>query len=488
MTAVELTLTETRLWARSSNTHADIPPSVAPGSDGMSLVVGEPLSPQSMACSAVQLLTADRIAYLPSLPSPVDGMTAVFGRLLAELRVPAPCERLIVVTPTEWGTRRRSAIEAAGLRVASEVEFHVAALRAVAADTRNRDRRTVVLEFGPLSTTATSIIYGQQGPEIEACEHEPNLASAEIAPDSPGYSELRGLLERLLPGRPTDSVLVVGGADQGFLELIGSAVAEVSGSDTDLRTIANADLARNKQTEASHYPTAAIPPLPQTEWLQPLRERAAATRPPRSRTPIYIGAAAVAAIVVAGAGAAVVLNQPGDSGKAAAAAQTSTVAEPSSSVAAPTTTAAKATTTKAVPAPRTIGNIRFEAPAGWRITEAAGGSRIYLVPEDGTKVRITLTQKQVVPGVGYDKVAADLEAQIEQRPAGTMSPLQRDVVFGGRSGLAYTEHPDDGSQVDWHVIVEHSTQVAIGCQYQTGGRDTTTQLCADVATTLEVIP
>ncbi|WP_171050081.1 type VII secretion-associated protein [Nocardia cyriacigeorgica] len=464
-----------------------MPPSVAPGSDGISLVVGEPLAPQSMACSAVQLLTADRIAYLPSLPSPVDGMTAVFGRLLTELRVPAPCERLTVIIPTEWGTRRRSVIETAALRVASEVEFQVAALRAVAADTRNRDRRTVVLEFGPLSTTATSIIYGQQGPEIEACEHEPNLAFAEIAPDNPGFTELRALLERLLSGRPTDSVLVVGGADTGFLELIGSAVADVSGPDTDLRTVANADLARNKQAESSHYPTAAIPPLPQTEWLQPLRERAAATRPPRSRTPIYIAAAAVAAIVVAGAGAAVVLNQTDDSGGAAAAARTSTVAEPSSSTSAPTTPA-KATTTKAVPASQSIGNIRFEVPAGWRVTEAAGGSRVYLVPEDGTKARITLTQKQVVPGVGYDKVAADLEAQIKQRPAGTMSPLRRDVVFGGRSGLAYTEHPDDGSQVDWHVIVEHSTQVAIGCQYQTGGQDTTTQLCADVATTLEVIP
>ncbi|MBF6286201.1 type VII secretion-associated protein [Nocardia cyriacigeorgica] len=487
MTAVELTLTETRLWAQTSNTHADLPPSVAPGSDGMSLVVGEPLVPQSMACSAVQLLTADRIAYLPSLPSPVDAMTAVFGRLLAQLRVSAPCERLTVVTPTEWGARRRTAIEAAGLRVASDVEFPVAALRAVAADTRNRDRRTVVLEFGPLSTTATSITYGHQGPAIEACEHEPNLAAAEIAPDSPGFSELRALIERLLSGRPADSVLIVGGADTGFLELIGSAVAEVSGPDIDLRTVPNADLARNKQAEASPYPTAAIPPLPQTEWLQPLRERAAATRPPRSRTPIYIGAAAVAAILVAGAGAAVVLNQPDDSASATAAAQSSTAAEPSPSTVAPTTPA-QATTTKAAPAPRTIGNIRFNVPVRWKVTEAAGGSRIYLVPQDGTKARITLTQKQVVPGVGYEKVAADLEAQIKQRPAGTMGPLRRDVVFGGRSGLAYTEHPDDGSQVDWHVIVEHSTQVAIGCQYQTGGQDTTTQLCADVATTLEVIP
>ncbi|MBF6425680.1 type VII secretion-associated protein [Nocardia cyriacigeorgica] len=487
MTTVELNLTETRLWARSSNTHADMPPSVAPGSDGLSLVVGEPLVPQSMACSAVQLLTADRIAYLPSLPSPVDGMTAVFGRLLAELRVPAPCERLTVVTPTEWGTRRRSAIETAGLRVASEVEFHEASLRAVAADSRNRDRRTVVLEFGPLSTTATSITYGQQGPQIEACEHEPNLAAAEIAPDSPGYGDLRALFDRLLSGRPTDSVLIVGGADTAFLELIGSAVAEVSGPDTDLRAVPNAELARNKQAEASPYPTAAIPPLPQSEWLQPLRERAAATRPPRSRTPIYIGVAAVAAILVAGAGTAVVLNQSDGSGGATAAPQSSTVAEPSSSTIAPTAPA-KVTTTKAAPAPQIIGHVRFEVPPGWRVTEAANGSRIYLVPEDGTKARVALTQKQVVPGVGYEKVAADLEAQIAQRPAGTMSPLRRDVVFGGRSGLAYTEHPDDGSQVDWHVIVEHSTQVAIGCQYQTGGQDTTTQLCADVATTLEVIP
>ncbi|BDT85114.1 type VII secretion-associated protein [Nocardia cyriacigeorgica] len=486
MTAVELILTETRLWARSSNTHADMPPSVVPGSDGKSLVVGEPLAPQSMACSVVQLLTADRIAFLPSLPSPVDAMTAVFGRSLAEMRVPAPCERLTIVAPTEWGTRRRSDIETAGLRVASEVEIHTTALQAVAADTRNRDRRTVVIEFGPLSTTATSIIYGHQGPVIEACEHEPNLAAAEISPDNPGLVEFRALVERLLAGRPADSVLVVGGPDPAFLDLIGSAIAEVVGGDTELRTVASADLARMNSSEATPYAAAALPQLPQTEWLQPLRERAAATRAPRSRAPVYIGAAAVAAILVAGVGVAAVLNQPDDSGSATSVAKSSTV-EPSPPLDT-LTTAAKATTTNAAPAQLTIGNIRFEAPVGWRVTEAAGGTRVYLVPEDGTKARITLTQKQVVPGVGYEKVAADLEAQIKQRPAGTVGPLRRDVVFGGRSGLAYTEHPDDGSQVDWHVIVEHSTQVGIGCQYQTGGQDTTTQLCADVATTLEVIP
>src|SRR5690606_28118888 len=112
-----------------------------------------------------------------------------------------------------------------------------------------------------------------------------------------------------------------------------------------------------------------------SEWLQPLRERAAATRPPRSRTPIYIGMAAVAAILVAGAGTAVVLNQSDGSGGATAAPQSSTVAEPSSSTIAPTAPA-KVTATKAAPAPQTIGHVRFEVPPGWRVTEAANGSRI----------------------------------------------------------------------------------------------------------------
>jgi type VII secretion-associated protein (TIGR03931 family) len=67
-----------------------------------------------------------------------------------------------------------------------------------------------------------------------------------------------------------------------------------------------------------------------------------------------------------------------------------------------------------------------------------------------------------------------------------VSAIRRDVVFAGRPGLAYSEHPEDGSTVDWHVIVEHSIQISIGCQYRTGGQDSITPICEDLANSLDV--
>ncbi|MFI5720965.1 type VII secretion-associated protein [Nocardia sp. NPDC051750] len=476
MTAVEIALTETRLWAWSANTHADLVPSVVPGSDGRSLVVGEPLAPPSIAVSPVQLITADRIAYDPGMPKPLDALATVLGHTLAQLRIHSPCQRLTVVHPSDWDPHRLSVLHAAAARHAGQVGLQPIALRAVAATQRVRDVRSVVLEFGPLSTTASTVVPSEAGPRLEFCEHEPLLAAAEIAADDRGIAAFRSLFERLIHGCQVDSVVVVGRTDADFLNIVSSVVAELCRA--ELLVIAGADLVRARTTDPVDQRPSLPPAAADAEWLQPLRERAAATAPPRSKTPLYVGAAVVLAVALLVAGGVFIGMSAGGDSEAVAAGPTTAVE--------PTT---PADSDEPESGSTTVGPVTLTVPDGWRISNPATAStdRLVMEPTEGLKARITVVQEQLrVPGAGYDQVAANLEAKIAASAPGLYSPIRRDVVFGGRSGLAYTEHPDGGSTVDWHVIVEHSIQISIGCQYQTGGHDSITPICENLASSLEV--
>lgn len=477
MPAVEIALTETRLWAWSANTHADFVPSVVPGSDGRSLVVGEPLVPPSIAVSPAQLITADRIAYDPGMPAPVDALATVFGHALTQLRIPSPCERLTVVHPSEWDPHRLSVLQSAAARHTGRVELQPAALRAVIATQRVRDVRTVVLEFGPLATTASTVVPSDGGPRLEFCEHEPLLAAVEISADDHGRTVFRSMIERLIHGCQVDSVVIVGRTDADFLNLVAEVIAELCRA--ELLVLGGADLVRARTTDPIDQRPSLPPAAADAEWLQPLRERAAATRPPRSKTPLYIGAAAALVLTVLVAGG-VFLGM-------------STGADPEAVASTPTTTgtpAPGADSDDPAPGSITVGPVSFTVPDGWRVTNptTASTDRVVLEPTEGLKARITVIQEQLrVPGLGYEQIAADLEAERAAAPAGLYSPIRRDVVFGGRSGLGYSEHPEGGSIVDWHVIVEHSIQISIGCQYQTGGHDSITPICEDLASSLDII-
>lgn len=477
MPVVEIALTETRLWAWSANTHADLVPSIVPAGDGRSLVVGEPLAPPSIAVSPVQLLTADRVAFDPGMPKPVDALSAVFGYTLAQLRIDSPCEQLTVVHPTEWDQHRLAVLEAAASGHSRRVMLEATALRAVAASRRVRDVRTVVLEFGSLSTTASTVVPGEHGARLEFCEHEPDLAATEIGAGERGMARFRELVERLVHGCQVDSVIVVGRADADFLNLVATVVADPC-HNAELLVVAGTDLVRVRQTVPMDHNPGLPPARPDAEWLQPLRERAAATRPPRSKTPLYTSAAVILAVAALVGGAFALVRSTGGESEAAA---------PSAPVTAETTADIGSGSDSG---PRTVGAIRLTVPDGWRVRDPAADAsqRLELVPGEGLRARITVTQQTVAADVGYAGIAAALEAQIASRPAGSVSAIRRDVVFAGRPGLAYSEHPDDGSTVDWHVIVEHSIQISIGCQYQTGGQDSITPICEDLATSLEVTP
>lgn len=480
MPNVDLVVTDTRIWARGPATHWDVPPSVVLGGNG-DLVVGEPLTPPTQVSSAVQYVAADRIALLPRVPSLVEAMSSVVGTVMRTLGAPVPCAQITVVCPTEWGARRRAVFAEAARRCTADVVFEDMAIRAVVADVGTaRSRRTLVLEFGPLATTVTAVVRSHQGIHIESCEHEPNLAVVDIEPESSAYYDLCELIDRVLAGQPADSALAVGVSDPAKLDLLRSAVQQVGTPEIEVRSIAGADLVRGPQQEPEYQPDIA--PLPSTEWMQPLRQRAAAMQPSGRNTKAYAIAGIAGVLVVAAVAVGAVFAFGGSDDKpAVSAAGTSAAAPPTSP--APVTQPPTTSTSSS----ETVGRVRFQIPSGWRLTQAIDPtkSRVDLVPSDGTRARITLIQTPVAAATGYDQVAADLETQMKQQPNGKLSDLQRDVVFGGKSGLAYTEQPGDGSTVSWHVLVEHGLQVSTGCQYL-GGFESIKQPCEQFAAALQV--
>ncbi|WP_446224432.1 type VII secretion-associated protein [Nocardia sp. IBHARD005] len=477
MTVVELVVSEAKIWARGTTTHWDVAPSIMLGSNGSDLVVGEPLTPPTQAVSAVQYVAGGVIALPPRMPTVGQALSAVLGAIMDSLRVTPLCERIVVVHPTSWGQPELDLFGTAAGQFTHEVEFETCALRASAIDvTASRSRRTVIIEFGMLSTSASSVIYDINGTHVGAVEVEPNLAASELA-DEEGFGHLAVLLGRLLTECPVDVVQVFGTTDPAVLAAVTAVVEGVFGAGVVVSPLTGTDLARPVQKAPAYTPT--IPPA--AEWMQPLRERAAATNPV-DRRPLYLGAAALVAVVAAAAIGGFLLFGSSHQEATAAVATTTTAPPAPTSAAKPPTISSKP---KPQPAPQTLGRVVVTIPSGWHSTTATE-TRTDLAPDDATRQRITITQQPVSAGAGYDEVAATLTAQIAKKPAGTVTPVRRDVVFAGRPGLAYEEHPADGSTVRWQVLVERGVQVSIGCQHAENGWDGVMSACEQVVGAVRV--
>ncbi|WP_063021342.1 type VII secretion-associated protein [Nocardia niwae] len=478
MAEVELVVTEARVWARGADTHWDAPPTIVLGSNGFDLVVGQPPKALTQVGSAVQFVPADAIALPPRTPSVVEAMGAVFASVLENLRVASPCARMTLICPTEWGARRRGALEQAARRHTAEVVFETIAVRSVASDEgTSHSRRTLVLEFGTLAATASAVIRSHRGVHIESCEHEPTLALAEITADSTGFAGLCQLIARISDSGPIDLVQVVGITDPAKLDLLRAAIDQTVSPGVELRAVAGADLVRGPRLEPSDRREVQAAA---TAWLQPLRDRAAAQQPRRDTARFAVAAiAAVVVVTLLGVGVVALSGRRDDVSTAAPGTDVaSTSAAPP---AIPPSTAAE---------PEAFGRVRFRIPPGWRVAASpdSGRARVDLVPEAGARQRITVMQSPLTASSSYEQVATKLEAQIAQRPPGVLTDLRRDVMFGGRSGLAYVEHPGDGTTVRWHVLLEFGIQVSIGCQY---AGDEWAQLeapCSHFGDTVRVVP
>ncbi|WP_328659323.1 type VII secretion-associated protein [Nocardia salmonicida] len=474
MTVVELVVSEAKVWARGATTHWDVAPSIVVGSNGSDLVVGEPLTPPTQAVSVVQYMAGGVIALPPRMPSVGQALSAVLSAIMDALRVTVLCERIVIVHPTSWGQPELDLFGIAAKQFTHEFVFESCALRASAVDiAASRSRRTAIIEFGMLSTSASSVVYDANGAHVEAVEVEPNLAVSELD-SSEGIGNLEELLDRLLVDRVPDVVQLFGTIDPAVVASVTTVVENVCGAEVSVSSLTGTDLARPAQRTPAYTPT--IPPA--AEWMQPLRERAAAANPV-DRRPLYIGAAALIAVVAAAAiGGFFLIGGSGEQ-QATAAIATTTV---------PTTTSVPTRSSsqpKPMPATEIVGRVVVTVPAGWhRATDSV--ARAALVPDTAARHRITVTQKPVMPGAGYEEVAVDLAAQIAKRPAGAVTDVRRDVVFAGRPGLAYEEKPADGSTVRWHVLVERGVQVSVGCQYAEGGWDSVMPACEQVVGSVEV--
>ncbi|WP_280381469.1 type VII secretion-associated protein [Nocardia wallacei] len=478
MPTVELVLTDTRLWARSEATHWNGPPSIVPASDNASFVVGEALRPQYPAVSVVRLAEADRIAF-PSLPTAADAFAMVFGAVLTNLRLPGPCDRLTVVAPSEWGRRRRAAVEAAAGRLVADVAVEPLALRAASLGASNaQHQRIAVLELNPLSTTAT--LVGRSGPDtwIDACEHEPTVGLAD-PPEAIG-----AVVARLLAGQTPNYLVAVGIADAAQLEALRAAIARQCGFPVDVRPVAGADLIQSASHPPAHpgQPIAAHRPsfeAPLPDRDAPLRAHANAAQPPRSRRTVLVAAAAVVVVAIAIAvGVAVLAGTRSSNDPAPAAARTSTAPSPPVTAAVPPS---------GRPTPQTFGRVQAQVPEGWRVATRTD-TRLDLNPGDGARQRMTITQKALTPGSTVEDVSRTLEAQIQRRPPGTVSDLRRDPVFGGRPSLSYEEYPPDGTTVRWHVLVDAGLQVSVGCQYPSDGWQSIAGTCEQFLRDVRLTP
>ncbi|MCM6776142.1 type VII secretion-associated protein [Nocardia sp. CDC159] len=446
MSTVEVALTDARLWARGATTHWDGPPSIVPTSDHTGFVAGEPLRPRYPAVSVVRFAAADRIAFGPAAPTITDALATVFTAVLAELRLPGPCERLTVVTPTEWGDRRRHRVAAAARRVAAEVAVEPLALRAAALSaSTGQQQRIAVLELAPLTTTVSLVGRSGQQTWIEACEHEPTVGAADVS-EGHGIDAVAAVVARLLAGRPPTYLVALSISDAAALETLREAITRRCGFPVDVRAVTGAELLRGAP-RATPAPRRLPPPAARAGAL---REHPGPGRPRRGRgLLVLVGATALALLVAAG----VAVMAPRDRAEPSAA-PTTTAVPPSPTAASPSASAA--------PVADDLGRVRLRIPPGWRVT-GHSGDRIDLAPNDGVRQRITVTQNPLRPGTTPEDLAAALTAQLRQRPAGTFGPLRPDTSVG-RPALAYEEYPADGTTVRWRVIADSATQASIGCQ------------------------
>jgi len=347
-----------------------------------------------------------------------------------------------VTYPSHWGSFRRGVLESAARRSAHEVLLVPVAL---AVPAPGNCTRWVVLECGPLSTTASLVERGGDGgPAVVACELVSDTGSLDLR-DHPDRVSLLDRSVRTVAGeRPVDVVLVTGAEDPEL------ATTLTTGIESTVVVVADADLVR--------LPTAAdVVPDERHDaaaaWLEhaPLIPR----RRPGRTVLAMVGALVVAAVV----GTALVFWQPWTRPGVSDAAEPLQRFE--------------------------IGPVSVQLPDRWSAEAKPGRLDLTLAGVGGH--RIVLVPADVAAGSDRAEVARALERRIADRgPDGPFSEFDPDAEFAGRRGISYVETPDDRSRVRWHVLVEDGVQVSVGCQFRDGEWDALAPDCEQAVRSVEV--
>ncbi|MFC9832322.1 type VII secretion-associated protein [Rhodococcus sp. NPDC127530] len=414
-----------------------------------------------------------------------DALEAVLRSVTDRAGNAAPIATAVLSHPTEWGSARQSVLSAAGARVAADtvlVPVAVAAAEGAAVS----GGRWMVLESRTVGATASYVVGEVGGYRVVECEHDPSLCADE------GIDEWAAAIvelgARARGDRPVDGILLLVGDSQERTSMRDAVIAAAS-PNADVRILTGEEIARalaSSLVEATDEPTAMT--VPQANWLEPaLQGTERGGR--RSARPTFFAVAAVLAVVV-GAVLVFTLREPGTGTESVRALDAS--AAPAAPTTTPTRISATTTTSATAAGGLEVGGIRVTLPSGWKerapAASSSSGSRVELVPAGGADRRIIITQNAVREGAGYDEVAATLAAKIAQRGRPELfGELERDVVFGGRPGIAYSEFPDESSVVRWHVLVERDLQVSVGCQFLAEEWESIESVCEGVVRSLVIV-
>ncbi|CAG7607121.1 type VII secretion-associated protein [Rhodococcus opacus] len=415
-----------------------------------------------------------------------DALATMFRSVIDGAGEAAPIATAVMSHPTEWGSARRNALSDAGSRVAADtvlVPVAVAAAEGAAVS----GGRWVVLESRTVGATASYVVGEVGGYRVVECEHDPSLCPDEgIEEWATAIVELGA---RARGDRPVDGILLTGGGESQERTTMRDAVIAHASPNADVRIVTGEEIARalaSSLVDSSDELTTMA--VPQANWLEPaLQGSERGDR--RSTRPTFFAVVAVLAVVV-GAVLVFTLREPGTGTESVRALDAS--AAPAAPVTTTTRSAVPATTTATAAADLEVGGIRVTLPSGWKerapAASASAGSRVELVPAVGADRRIIITQNAVREDSGYDEVAVTLAAKIAQRGRPELfGELERDVVFGGRPGIAYSEFPDASSVVRWHVLVERDLQVSVGCQFLAEEWESIESVCEEVVRSLVIV-
>lgn len=455
---VALHLDESRLWLRGLGGEiVSGRPTLGMGTDG-ALRWAPEIETRPFESSVVRFLDADHLIFDNIVVSVPDALTAAFAGALAQSGCSSSTAKAVLTCPMHWGESRTAVVRQAVGRLFGEVEVHAAALspavvRAARRGSVSGSVRCLVVETTPLTMTIGYVVYDHDGGRIQSCEHAPSLGEADIGAGTGAQAELRALLARTQMRRVVDVILVLGEVSESMVEAIGAVARRSISPLIDVRRVGGRELVETEPHIVSGISMQAVDGSSSTVRtdIAPLGRRR------------WLGVAVVAVIVVvlamgALASSRLFHHRIGDFPQRS-------------------------------DQNLTVGRVTFGVPLGWRIRPSIAGESsdvVRLVPVDGHRRRIEITQNGLRGDPTLEQVAVDLQAQIRSA-GGIYGPLHRET-FGRRAVLTYHEIERDNSEVAHHVIVVHGAQVTVDCQYVTGEWGAIVGACAHVVASIDVGP
>jgi type VII secretion-associated protein (TIGR03931 family) len=127
---------------------------------------------------------------------------------------------------------------------------------------------------------------------------------------------------------------------------------------------------------------------------------------------------------------------------------------------------------------------RLDLPEGWEHTGGLPERRRVLLTPASAPEGSDLIAVERTP-LGYDSAAEPERAGIELRAefaeavaAGSrLSGFDPDAEVAGRPGTAYRQEEDDGTVVEWFVVLDGDAQLSVGCRSTRANADAVRAAC-----------